>query len=117
VFFAVHDPTTRDRQGHDVGPQYRSVIFWHDADQERIARSVVESLVRDPHWEGDRPVTEIVPYTAFYPAEAYHRNYFARHPEQAYCRAVISPKVAKFRQRFAARLGTGPREDHVPTAP
>ncbi|MCL6595735.1 MAG: peptide-methionine (S)-S-oxide reductase MsrA [Firmicutes bacterium] len=106
VFFAVHDPTTPDRQGADVGSQYRSAVFYHDEGQRRQAEEAIARLERDPHWEGERVVTQVVPLTAFYPAEPYHRDYFARHPEAAYCRAVIAPKVAKFRRRFAHRVRT-----------
>jgi peptide-methionine (S)-S-oxide reductase len=103
VFFAVHDPTTKDRQGHDRGSQYRSVVFYHDEAQRATAERVLASLTREPSWEGQSVVTQIVPFEAFYPAEDYHREYFRRNPEQAYCRVVIAPKVAKFRKRFAER--------------
>lgn len=104
VFFAVHDPTTTDRQGEDVGSQYRSALFCHDADQAATARDVIAHLVRESWWEGPEVVTQVAALDRFYPAEEYHRDYFARNPERAYCRAVISPKVAKFRRRFASRL-------------
>lgn len=109
VFFAVHDPTTPNRQGNDVGHQYRSAIFFHSPEQEAAAREIVAELGAnpDPHWEGRRIVTEIRPFTAFYPAEEYHRDYFRRNPGQGYCRLVIAPKYAKFRERFAARLKAG----------
>jgi len=103
VFFAIHDPTTPNRQGHDVGPQYRSIILWHDEEQRHAAEAVIADLNRRQIWE--RPiVTELAPFTVFFPAEDYHREYFRRNPEQGYCQTVVAPKVAKFRQRFAHRL-------------
>ncbi len=103
VFFTVHDPTTKDRQGNDVGPQYRSVVFYRDPRQRATAEQVVRELQAEHLYR--RPfVTEIVPFAAFYPAEEYHRNYFARNPERAYCQLVVAPKVAKFRSKFSARL-------------
>lgn len=106
IFFAIHDPTTRDRQGADVGTQYRSVIFAHSEAQRATATELVRELDAEGIW--DAPiVTEIVPLEAFYPAEDYHREYFRRNPSQAYCRVVVAPKVARFRQRFAERLKPG----------
>jgi peptide-methionine (S)-S-oxide reductase len=103
VFFATHDPTTLNRQGADVGTQYRSVIFYHSPDQQRIAEQRIAELNAVGIW--DRPiVTQLTPFTAFYPAEEYHREYYRNHPDQAYCQAVVSPKVAKFRKQFAAKL-------------
>ena len=103
VFFAIHDPTTLNRQGADVGTQYRSAIFTHSPEQERTAREVIAELNASGVW--DRPiVTEVVPLEAFYPAEEYHRDYFTRNPEQGYCRVVVAPKVAKFRKQFLERL-------------
>jgi peptide-methionine (S)-S-oxide reductase len=103
IFFAFHDPTTLNRQGADVGTQYRSAIFYHTPDQERTAREVIAELEHRRLW--DTPiVTEVVPLTTFYPAEAYHQQYFERHPERMYCQAVIAPKVAELRRRYAARL-------------
>ena len=105
IFFAIHDPTTRDRQGPDVGPQYRSIILWHDEAQRRAAEEVVAELEAARLW--DAPiVTELAPLTRFYPAEGYHHRYFARHGRQPYCQIVVAPKVAKFRQQFAGRLRT-----------
>jgi peptide-methionine (S)-S-oxide reductase len=103
VFFAIHDPTTRDRQGNDVGTQYRSAIFFHSPEQERIARETVERLQREVF---SRPiVTQLVPAAEFHVAEDYHQEYYervgARNP---YCTSVIDPKVAKLRQKFAQRL-------------
>jgi len=103
IFFAIHDPTTRDRQGPDVGPQYRSAIFYHDEEQRRTAEQVIAALEAAGTWKAP-VVTELVPFTAFYPAEPYHRAYYRRHPEAAYCRVVIDPKLAKLRERFAHRL-------------
>lgn len=99
IFFAVHDPTTPDRQGNDVGTQYRSGIYTHDVEQARIAREVIAELAA----EGVRAVTEVEPERNYHPAEAYHQRYFAQHPNQGYCAFVVAPKVAKFRQTFAAR--------------
>lgn len=103
VFFSIHDPTSLNRQGADVGTQYRSVIFYHSPEQERVAREVMAEVERAGIW--DKPlVTQLEPLAAFYPAEAYHQNYFATHPEQGYCQVVVAPKVAKFRQHFQAQL-------------
>ena len=103
IFFSVHDPTTLNRQGTDVGTQYRSAIFYHDERQKTIAGQVIEELNRARLWK--RPiVTQLATVGKFYPAEDYHRGYFKKHPEQAYCQAVISPKISKFRQRWAKRL-------------
>ncbi|MEB3197756.1 MAG: peptide-methionine (S)-S-oxide reductase MsrA [Candidatus Sericytochromatia bacterium] len=103
VFFATHDPTTPDRQGADVGSQYRSVVLVHDDAQRAVAEQVVRRLEADQIF--DAPiVTQIQALTRFWPAEAYHQNYLARNPAQPYCQAVVSPKVAKFRHRFQALL-------------
>jgi peptide-methionine (S)-S-oxide reductase len=103
VFFTIHDPTTLNRQGADVGTQYRSVIFTHGPEQERVAREAIAELSASGVW--DRPiVTEVVLLPEFYPAEEYHRDYFARNPEQGYCQVVVAPKVAKFRKQFLNRL-------------
>jgi peptide-methionine (S)-S-oxide reductase len=103
VFFSIHDPTTPDRQGHDVGTQYRSVIFWHDDEQRATAEAMIAELERDGVF--DAPiVTQLVPFTELWPAEGYHQDYFTRNPEQPYCRAVVAPKVAKFRQKYVERL-------------
>jgi peptide-methionine (S)-S-oxide reductase len=103
VFFSVHDPTTLNRQGPDVGPQYRSIILYHDDAQREAAEEVIRELEESHVWEG-RIVTEVAPLEAFYRAEEYHQEYFHKNPEQAYCRVMIAPKVAKFRKRFVARL-------------
>ncbi len=103
VFFTVHDPTTADRQGADVGSQYRSVIFFHDDRQEQIAKKKITELDSSKIWK--RPiVTEVVPFEVFYEAEEYHQNYFERNPEAGYCRAVVAPKVLKFRELFPDKL-------------
>lgn len=103
VFFSIHDPTTLDRQGADVGTQYRSVILYHSPEQKQAAEQAIEALDQAQAYE-DPIVTQVVPFTTFYPAEEYHQDYFARNPTQGYCRAVVSPKVAKFRQKWAHRL-------------
>ncbi|MDE2007834.1 MAG: peptide-methionine (S)-S-oxide reductase MsrA [Rhodospirillales bacterium] len=103
VFFTIHDPTTKDRQGHDIGPQYRSVILAHSDAQQAIARAVVAEIEAAKIWSGAL-VTEIVPFATFWPAEAEHDDYFARNPWTGYCQAVVAPKVAKFRKSFADRL-------------
>lgn len=106
VFFSTHDPTTLNRQGHDVGTQYRSAVFYDSPRQLETAQAVVKELTARGLWK--QPiVTEMVPFHAFYPAEEYHRNYFARNPSQAYCQVVIEPKVAKFRKQFVERLAVG----------
>jgi peptide-methionine (S)-S-oxide reductase len=106
IFFAIHDPTTLDRQGADVGPQYRSAIFHHTEAQRDTARALIRDLDAEGIW--DAPiVTEVRPLETFWPAEAYHQEYFRRNPAQPYCRIVVAPKVAKFRKRFAHRLREG----------
>lgn len=103
VFFAIHDPTTLNRQGNDAGTQYRSVIFYHSAEQKDAAQEMIASLSAEGIWSQPM-VTEVLPATIFYPAEAYHRDYFSRHAEQPYCRVVVAPKVAKLREKFATQL-------------
>ena len=103
VFFTIHDPTTLNRQGADVGSQYRSAIFYHDEEQKKVAEDVIRELTEERLWD-DPIVTEVVPLKKFYPAEMYHQEYFSRNPEQAYCRMVIAPKVAKFRKAYIERL-------------
>ena len=103
VFFSLHDPTTLNRQGADVGTQYRSVIFFHSPEQERVAREVIAELGQQHLWD-DPIVTAVSPAPAFYPAEQYHQEYFRRNPGQGYCRVVIAPKVAKFRKEHLERL-------------
>lgn len=103
VLFTVHDPTTLDRQGADVGTQYRSVIFYHSPEQRATAEEVIADVARQGWWS-DPLVTQLVSYETFYPAEDYHQQYFERNPFQGYCRVVIAPKVAKFRQKYLERL-------------
>jgi len=103
VFFTMHDPTTKDRQGADVGPQYRSIVLTHGPEQEATARRAIAEVEKAGIW-GAPIVTEVVPFTVFYPAEDYHQDYFLNNPSQGYCRAVIAPKVAKFRQKYLERL-------------
>jgi len=103
IFFTIHDPTTLNRQGADIGSQYRSAIFYHNAEQKQTAERVIAELTAAKLW--DRPiVTQVMPLNAFYPAEDYHQEYFARNPGQGYCRVVIAPKVAKFRQKYFDKL-------------
>ena len=103
VFFAIHDPTTRDRQGNDVGTQYRSVIFAQTPEQRRAAESLVRELDAQKLWRAPI-VTAIADAATFWPAEAYHQDYFANHPAQPYCMGVVAPKVAKFRKSHFDRL-------------
>ncbi|XSG76666.1 peptide-methionine (S)-S-oxide reductase MsrA [Herpetosiphon llansteffanensis] len=100
VFFATHNPTTLNRQGNDVGPQYRSVIFYHDDEQKVVAEQMIASLNASGQWP-DPIVTEVAPINNYYEAEDYHQEYFAHHPFQPYCMAVVSPKVQKFRKEFS----------------
>jgi peptide-methionine (S)-S-oxide reductase len=103
VFFAIHDPTTLNRQGNDVGTQYRSAIFYHSPDQQRTAEDMIAAFTKDRVF--DRPiVTEVVPAGPFYVAEEYHQEYAARNPSQPYCAYVVNPKIAKFRKQFASKL-------------
>ena len=103
VFFTIHDPTTKDRQGNDIGTQYRSVIFAQSAEQRKVAESVMAELNRAGLWR-DPIVTEIADAAPYYPAEQYHQEYFARNGRQPYCQAIVAPKVAKFRKQFLDRL-------------
>lgn len=108
IFFTFHDPTTLNSQGADVGTQYRSVIFYHTPEQRDIAKKVIADLEAEKIW--DAPiVTQVVQFTAFYPAEEYHQNYFMRNPHQPYCRAVIAPKVVKLRRQFLTKLNKAQR--------
>ncbi|HEX8456753.1 MAG TPA: peptide-methionine (S)-S-oxide reductase MsrA [Pyrinomonadaceae bacterium] len=103
VFFTIHDPTTLNRQGGDVGTQYRSAIFHHTPAQRETAAEVIAELDAAGIW--DAPiVTELVPFEIFYPAEDYHQEYFQNNPNQPYCRAVVAPKVSKFRQKYLEKL-------------
>ena len=103
VFFTVHDPTTLNRQGNDVGEQYRSVIFYGDEEQHETAKKVIAELTKERAF-ADPIVTTVEPASTFYPAEQYHQNYLANNPYQPYCIAVVSPKVKKIREKFASRL-------------
>jgi peptide-methionine (S)-S-oxide reductase len=107
LFFAFHDPTTLDRQGPDVGTQYRSAIFPHSPEQERVARETIEALTREGVF-GAPIVTSIEPAAPFFAAEAYHQGYYERNPDQGYCRAMIAPKVAKLRAKYHDRLREAP---------
>jgi peptide-methionine (S)-S-oxide reductase len=103
VFFTIHDPTTLNRQGADVGTQYRSIVLYRSPEQREAAEAVIAELSAAGVWD-DEIVTELAPLDAFHPGEAYHQDYFAQNPDQAYCRVVIAPKVAKFRKQFVERL-------------
>jgi peptide-methionine (S)-S-oxide reductase len=106
VYFTVHDPTTLNRQGNDIGSSYRSAIFYHSPEQKTAAEEVIKEISTAAIY--DNPiVTEVAPFDKFWPAEDYHQEYFANNPNQPYCAAVVAPKVAKFRQKFADRLKRG----------
>lgn len=104
VFFSIHDPTTLNRQGNDVGTQYRSVIFTHSDTQRATADEMIRELEKDDVFEGRKIVTEVEPAPEFYAAESYHNEYYRRNPAQPYCMAVVRPKVQKFRQKWAKKL-------------
>ncbi len=103
VFFTIHDPTTRDRQGNDVGTQYRSVIFYHSELQQQIAEATIRDLNQAGIWD-DPIVTQVQPAEAFYRAEDYHQEYFENNPNQSYCQFIVAPKVRKFREKFAHKM-------------
>jgi peptide-methionine (S)-S-oxide reductase len=103
IFFTLHDPTTKDRQGNDVGPQYRSVIFYRDATQKAVAEEVIAEISASNVWDGEL-VTELQPFEAFYRAEDYHQDYYRKNPLQPYCLFVIRPKVAKLRKTYLQML-------------
>ena len=103
IFFTVHDPTTLNRQGNDIGTSYRSAIFYHSDEQRRVAEEVIAEFTAEAVYD-DPIVTEVKPFDKFWPAEDYHQEYFANNPNQPYCAAVVAPKVAKFRQKFLSRL-------------
>ncbi|HSJ05440.1 MAG TPA: peptide-methionine (S)-S-oxide reductase MsrA [Longimicrobiales bacterium] len=105
VFFTIHDPTTRNRQGADVGSQYRSIIVYHSPEQKATAEAAIGELEAAGVWK--HIVTDIVPLETFWPAEAYHRDYYRRNPDQSYCRVVIAPKVAKLRKHHIDKLRAG----------
>ena len=104
IFFSVHDPTTLNRQGADTGTQYRSAVFYHNEKQKAVTEELIGELSKANIWE-NLIVTQILPLDTFYPADGSHQEYFSRHPEQAYCQLVISPKVSKFRKQWAKRIG------------
>ena len=103
VFFTIHDPTTLNRQGNDMGTQYRSGIFYHSPEQKATAEELIRELAAARLW-GNPIVTEVTLFKAFYPAEDYHQRYFEHNPDQPYCRVVVAPKVAKFRKQYLSRL-------------
>lgn len=103
VFFTIHDPTQLNRQGGDIGTQYRSAIYYHDGEQKRIAEDRIRQITESKTWD-DPIVTEVAPLTEFYPAEEYHTDYFERNPGNGYCNAVVAPKVAKARSKFFEKL-------------
>jgi peptide-methionine (S)-S-oxide reductase len=103
VYFTVHDPTQMNRQGNDIGTSYRSAIFYHSDEQRESAKNIINEITNEGIY--DKPiVTEVTPFDKFWPAENYHQEYFANNPNQPYCAAVVAPKVAKFRKKFADRL-------------
>jgi len=106
IFFSIHDPTTLNRQGNDVGTQYRSVIYFHSPEQEAAAKAMIAELTAEKVF-GDPIVTTVEPAPQFWPAENYHQEYFANNPYQPYCSFVVAPKLKKFRQKFAARRKAG----------
>lgn len=103
VFFTVHDPTQLNRQGNDIGTSYRSAVFYHSDEQERTAEEIIDEITAEGLYENPI-VTEVTAFDKFWPAEDYHQEYFANNPNQPYCAAVVAPKVARFRQKFAERL-------------
>jgi len=103
IFFTIHDPTTLNRQGADVGTQYRSAIFTTSDEQKLVAEKVIKELTDEQLWSSPI-VTQVTPLEAFFPAEDYHQEYFARNPNAGYCQFVVAPKVAKFRQKYISRL-------------
>jgi peptide-methionine (S)-S-oxide reductase len=105
VFFTIHDPTTKDRQGNDIGPQYRSIILTHSDEQLAVAEAIIQEMTKTKIWSG-KIVTEIEPLTTFYQAEEEHHDYFARNPWSGYCQVVVAPKVIKFHKLFADRVKT-----------
>jgi peptide-methionine (S)-S-oxide reductase len=103
IFFSIHDPTSLNRQGADVGTQYRSAIYYHTPEQKEVSEQVIKELITSGIWNSPI-VTEVAPFTLFYKAEGYHQEYYRNNPEQMYCQLVINPKVAKFRGQFKSRL-------------
>ncbi|MBL8413829.1 MAG: peptide-methionine (S)-S-oxide reductase MsrA [Propionivibrio sp.] len=105
IFFVIHDPTTPNRQGNDIGTQYRSVIFYHSAAQKETADALIRELENEKIW-GKPVVTEVRPEERFFVAEDYHQHYFSNNPDQGYCQVVVAPKLAKFRKKFSSRIRT-----------
>lgn len=103
IFFVLHDPTQLNRQGNDIGSQYRSAIFYHTAEQQQQAQTLIHEMTQAQFFQ-QKIVTELTPASTFYPAESYHQGYAKRNPQQGYCQVVIAPKLAKFRQTFTAKL-------------
>lgn len=103
VFFTIHDPTQLNRQGPDVGPQYRSAVFYHTSEQKETTQEVIRKFKEKGIWDGDI-VTEVTPFDAFYRAEEYHQEYYEKNPNAGYCQVIIDPKVAKFREKFQSKL-------------
>lgn len=103
IFFTIHDPTTLNRQGNDIGTQYRSAIFYHNEEQKTIAQRIINEIQESGLWNSS-VVTEVVPLTTFHPAENYHQDYFKRNPSQPYCQVVVAPKVTKFRKQHLSKL-------------
>ncbi|GHF79988.1 peptide-methionine (S)-S-oxide reductase MsrA [Thalassotalea marina] len=103
IFFALHDPTQLNRQGNDIGTQYRSAIFFHDQSQQKAALEIIQEMTDDNTWP-DAIITEVSPLATFYCGEDYHQEYFNNNPENQYCQAVVSPKLAKFKKKFAEKL-------------
>lgn len=103
IFFALHNPTQLNRQGNDVGSQYRSAIFYHDADQKQLAQQIIDEIIEEQIWP-DPVVTELTPLDNYYQAEDYHQDYFSNNPQNQYCNMVVAPKLAKFKKTFARKL-------------
>lgn len=103
IFFALHDPSQLNRQGNDVGTQYRSAIFYHNDEQQRIAQDIIAEMTKDEMWP-EPIVTEVAPLSQYYEAESYHQDYFNNNPQNQYCAMVVGPKLAKFKKNFASRL-------------
>ncbi|MFH1679821.1 MAG: peptide-methionine (S)-S-oxide reductase MsrA [Candidatus Eisenbacteria bacterium] len=109
VFFSIHDPTTPNQQGADVGPQYRSIILYRSPEEKEAAETLIRELTAEKVWR-DPIVTEVVPFESFYPAEKHHQDYYWKNRDQPYCRVVIDPKMAKFREKYSGKLKRAPAE-------
>lgn len=103
IFFTLHNPTQLNRQGNDIGTQYRSAIFYHDEQQQQLALAIIEEITQDNIWH-EPVVTQVVAKSQFFSGESYHQDYFSNNPENPYCQAVVSPKLAKFRKTFVSKL-------------